>query len=82
MNAINHEALAMDTISDDQNLLAVRIGQAIARDVKAEGMPANWTGLDAQDGDQLTAAGVMPDTPQWGQAIAVAKQAFRAAMAH
>ena len=30
-----------------------RIGRAIARDVLAEDMPHTWSGLDAQDGDQI-----------------------------
>ena len=38
------------------------VGRAIARDVIAEDMPREWTGLDAQDGDQLTSAGIDPGT--------------------
>jgi hypothetical protein len=30
-----------------------RIGRAMARDVLAEDMPREWTGLDAQDIDQI-----------------------------
>ena len=63
------------------NALGRQIGNAIARDVLASDMPRTWTGLDAQDGDQLTAAGIMPDTADWEQAIAVAKQTFLAEMA-
>lgn len=33
--------------------IGTKIGQAIARDVLAEGMPREWTGLDAQDADQI-----------------------------
>lgn len=29
------------------------IGEAIAKDVVAEGMPREWTGLDPQDVDQI-----------------------------
>jgi len=32
-----------------------KIGRAIARDVIADGMPREWTGLDPQDADQIPA---------------------------
>ena len=32
-----------------------RIGRAMARDVLAESMPREWTGLDPQDADQIPA---------------------------
>jgi hypothetical protein len=32
---------------------AERIANAMARDVLAEGMPFEWTGLDPQDADQI-----------------------------
>jgi hypothetical protein len=58
------------------NALGRQIGNAIARDVLASGMPRTWTGLDAQDGDQLTAAGILPDTADWEQAECAARDAF------
>lgn len=30
-----------------------RIGKAIARDVKSDQLPTEWTGLDAMDADQI-----------------------------
>lgn len=33
--------------------VGARIGAAIARDVRAEDMPREWTGLDPQDADQI-----------------------------
>lgn len=33
--------------------IGTKIGKAIARDVLAEDMPRKWTGLDAQDVDQI-----------------------------
>ena len=33
--------------------IGTQIGNAIARDVLADDMPRTWTGLDAQDGDQI-----------------------------
>lgn len=54
-----------------------RIGRAIARDVLAEGMPREWTGLDPQDGDQLAAAGIAPRSAEWDAAVAEAELAYR-----
>ena len=53
-----------------------RIGKAIAKDVLAEGMPRQWTGLDPQDGDQLTAAGIEPNTHLWAMAEAIAEHEY------
>ncbi len=58
-----------------------RIGRAIARDTLAEKMPHDWTGIDAQDGDQFQLAGIAPDTPEWREAEAEAELAFRTAIA-
>jgi hypothetical protein len=33
--------------------IGTQLGMAIARDVIAEGMDIQWTGLDAQDGDNI-----------------------------
>ena len=40
-----------------QTRIGATIGKAMARDVLAEDMPREWTGLDPQDADELTAAG-------------------------
>jgi hypothetical protein len=50
---------------DEAAEIGRRIGRAMAGDAKAEGMPHRWTGLDAQDGDIATAAGIEPDTEEW-----------------
>jgi hypothetical protein len=57
-------------------VLGRTIGAAMARDAKAEGMPREWTGLDAQDGDRAIADGVMPDTPLWEEMERAAKEEF------
>ncbi len=64
-----------------QTRLGADIGRAIARDVLADGMPQEWTGLDAQDGDELTAAGIVPGTIEWAEAEGAAKAAYHAALA-
>ena len=56
------------------------IGDAIARDVIADGMSVEWTGLDPQDGDRLTAVGIEPDTHLWEVAEHAAQAAYRLAM--
>jgi hypothetical protein len=47
-----------------------RIGRAIAQDVIAQGMPRNWTGLDAQDAEQI------PDGMDHDAVEAVAKREY------
>jgi hypothetical protein len=56
------------------------IGNAMARDTMAEGMPREWTGIDAQDGDRATAAGITPDSPEWGEMVQAAREAYEAAI--
>jgi hypothetical protein len=41
--------------SDKEREIGIRIGRAIARDVIADAMPREWTGLDPQDADQIPA---------------------------
>jgi prephenate dehydrogenase len=53
-----------------------RIGRAMARDAKAEGMARDWTGLDPQDADVATAAGLVPDDEEWGEMERAARRAF------
>ena len=65
---------------DQISALGKKIGNAIARDVLASDIPRTWTGLDAQDGDQLTAAGITPDSPEWEQAETAARDAFLVAV--
>ena len=60
--------------------IGTKIGQAIARDVLADGLPREWTGLDVQDGDELTAAGIDPGSDDWEAAEAAAKAAYLAAI--
>ena len=63
-----------------QTRIGATIGKAMARDVLAEDMPREWTGLDPQDADELTAAGVVPGTIQWVEAEGAARAAYDAAM--
>lgn len=58
-----------------------KVGRAIARDVLADGLPREWTGLDPQDGDQLAAAGLEPGTPAWGEAELAAEVAYHRMLA-
>ena len=55
-----------------------KIGQAIARDVIADGLDRRWSGIDAQDADQLTAIGLEPGTPEWAEAEEAARVAYEA----
>lgn len=50
----------------------------MARDARAEDMPAEWTGLDPQDADVATAAGLAPDTAGWAEMEAAARTEFEA----
>lgn len=56
--------------------IGAMIGHAIARDVKAEGMPREWTGLSPEDGDRIVAAGIQPDSAEWAEAEQAAKVAY------
>lgn len=69
MTATNLMTVALET--------GERIGAAIARDVLADELPTAWTGLDPQDGDQLTAAGVEPGTAEWDAAESAAEGEYR-----
>lgn len=63
-------------ITDPAQEIGQRIGAAMARDTKAEGMPMGWTGL----GDQATAAGIEPNTDEWERMEAAAKAEFERIM--
>jgi hypothetical protein len=39
----------------NETTIGERIGEAMARDVIADGMSQEWTGLDPQDADQIPA---------------------------
>ena len=69
----------MSNVNNAQEI-GTKVGRAIARDVLAEDMPREWTGLDAQDGDQLTAAGIEPGSECWAIAEQAAKTAYRDAL--
>ena len=56
--------------------VGTRIGFAIADTVLRENLPHEWTGLDPQDGDQLTSAGLEPKTPEWDIAEKAAENAY------
>ena len=43
------------TTTETPKSVGGRIGRAIVRDVIADGMPRRWTGMDAQDQDQVPA---------------------------
>lgn len=61
--------------------IGTRIGQAIARDVIADDLPREWTGLDDLDGDQLLVAGIEQDSDEWNAAEVAAKAAYLAVLA-
>ena len=50
--------------------IGTRIGRAIARDVIADNMPREWTGLDPQDVDQI------PEGMDAGAVEAVARRVY------
>ncbi len=59
--------------------IGIRIGRAIANDVLAnDDYPREWTGIDDQDGDQLTAAGIEFGTPEWKEAEDTAEETYTA----
>lgn len=67
-------------MTDAQKQVAVDVGRAIARDARADGWPTDWTGLDAQDGDQLSEAGIEPGTAEWDEAASIAAESYAAAL--
>jgi len=56
------------------------IGRAIARDVLADDLPREWTGLDAQDGDRALAAGIVAGTEAWDEMERAARAAYTEAL--
>lgn len=64
------------TLTPSQIAAAKKVGAAIARDVLAEkSMDMDWTGIDAQDGDILTAA-IDANSDAWGEAEEVAHATY------
>lgn len=61
--------------------VGTKIGRAIARDVLADDMPREWTGIDPQDGDIATEAGINPDTAEWNEMESSAEKAYLAMLA-
>lgn len=60
----------MDSESQVARIVGTRIGLAIARDVIADDLPREWTGLDAQDVDMI------PDGVDHGEVEAAARDAY------
>lgn len=61
---------------DDRIMATARyVGRAMARDVIAEGMPREWTGLDPQDADLITAYGPI-DGEMWDAVATEAMWAY------
>lgn len=61
--------------------IGTNIGMAMAKDAIAEGVEdTRWTGIEDQDADQLTAAGIEPDTDEWDEAVEAARVAYIAAI--
>lgn len=56
--------------------IGLKIGAAMARDVMADDLAREWTGINDQDGDQLTAAGIEPDSQDWQEAISAAQAEY------
>ncbi len=76
--AVIEEANACTSLCHARRVGA-EVGEAIARDVLADDMDREWTGIDPQDGDRLTAAGIEPGTPEWEAAEEAAEEAYTAA---
>lgn len=72
----------MTTTNTTAREIGTIIGQAIARDVIAnDDLSREWTGIEDQDGDQLTAAGIEPGTAEWSEAEESAEEAYTARLA-
>ena len=71
-------------LEDDDLIEAARVGlevgRSIAKDAIAGGMSREWTGLDDQDGDRITAAGIEFESRAWDVAEEAAAMAFREAL--
>lgn len=68
------------TSTDKAKQVGTKIGNAMARDHKADCLPIGFC-LSAEDGDQLTDAGIFPGSPEWNQAVDAAKDAYDLATA-
>jgi hypothetical protein len=79
--AIDDAVAGMEVIDSGRAIeVGRRIGRAMARDARAEDMSTEWAGLDAQDGDVATEAGLVPDTPEWETMEAEARRKFEACL--
>ena len=59
--------------------IARRIGRQVAQSVQDDGLPADWDSLDSFDAGVMEAMGVLPGTPEWDAAEAVAVAAYMSA---
>jgi hypothetical protein len=69
----------MKNLTTSQIEAAKKVGQAIAREVLADSeITMRWTGIEDQDGDQFTAAGIDPyeNRAGWDEAIEAAHEAY------
>lgn len=57
-------------------VVGVRVGAAIARDVLRNDMPREWAGIDPQDADQFAAAGLAFGSDEWHAAEAAAEAEY------
>jgi len=57
--------------------VGTKVGAAMARDVLADGLPREWAGIDPQDADQFTAAGIEFGSDEWAEAEAAAEAEYR-----
>ena len=55
---------------------AEHVGRAIARDVIAENLDRQWTGLDIQDGDHFLKIGLDNTMPEWDRAEEIARDSY------
>lgn len=55
--------------------IGTKIGKAIARDVIADGLPREWTGLDPQDADQI------PEGVDVAEVERIAREVYEAELA-
>ena len=77
-DAANHERENEMTCTSRAELVGSRIGTAMGREVLADAdMGREWTGIEAQDADQFTAAGIEFGSAEWAEAEAHAERAYR-----
>lgn len=57
------------------------VGRAIAHSVQQDGLDWAWTGIEAEDADQLSSVGLEGGTAEWAEAERLAREAYDAELA-